>query len=104
MNIEYISNKYPNYGNIIYGVNIHCKDDGVHFPLYAYNGFMPLKAEDINKGDDELYDMVLIHFKEQYKEKNGICLDELLEDPAFEYISISVKKEIFYDKSIKITK
>lgn len=104
MNIEYISNKYPNYGNIIYGVNIHCKDDGVHFPFYAYNGFMPLKAEDINKDDDELYDMVLIHFKEQYKEKNGICLDELLEDPAFEYINISVKKEVFYDKNIKITK
>lgn len=104
MNIEYTSNKYPNYGNIIYGVNIHCKDDGAHFPLYAYDGFMSLKAEDINKGDDELYDMVLIHFKKQCKKKNGIDLDELLKDPAFEYISISVKKETLFDKNIKITK
>jgi hypothetical protein len=48
--------------------------------------------------------MVLTHFKEHCKDKNGISFDELLEDPAFESISISVKKETFYDKSIKITK
>lgn len=104
MNIEYTSNKYPNYGVIIYGVNIHCKDDGVHFPLYSYNGFMKLNPEDVEKSDDELYEMVLTHFKEEYKSHNRITLEEQIEDPAFEYISISVKKEVFYDKSIKITK
>lgn len=104
MNIEYTSNKYPNYGVIIYGVNIHCKDDGVHFPLYSYNGFMKLNPEDVEKSDDELYEMVLAHFKEGYKSHNRITLEEQIEDPAFEYINISVKKEVFYDKSIKITK
>lgn len=103
MNIEYTSNKYPNYGVIIYGVNIHCKDDGVHFPLYSYNGFMKLRPEDVEKSDDELYEMVLARFKEEYKSHNRITLEEQIEDPAFEYISISVKKEVFYDKSIKIT-
>lgn len=104
MNIEYNTSKYKNYGVIIYGVTIHCKDDGVHFPLYSYNGFMKLNSEDIEKSDDELYDMVLAHFKEEYKSKNRITLEEQIEDPAFEHINISVKKEVFYDKSIKITK
>jgi len=104
MNIEYNTSKYKNYGVIIYGVTIHCKDDGVHFPLYSYNGFMKLNSEDTEKSDDELYEMVLAHFKEQYKSHNRITLEEQIEDPAFEYINISVKKEVFYDKSIKITK
>ena len=104
MNIEYNTSNYKNYGVIIYGVTIHCKDDGVHFPLYSYNGFMKLNPEDIEKSDDELYEMVLAHFKEEYKGHNRITLEEQLDDPAFEYISISVKKEVFYDKSIKITK
>jgi hypothetical protein len=104
MNIEYNTSKYKNYGVIIYSVTIHCKDDGVHFPLYSYNGFMKLNSEDIEKSDDELYEMVLAHFKEEYKSHNHVTLEEQLDDPAFEYINISVKKEVFYDKNIKITK
>ena len=91
MNIEYNTIKNKNYGVIIYGVTIHCKDDGAHFPLYSYNGFMSLNSEDIEKS-------------EEYKSKKRITLEEQIEDPAFEYINISVKKEVFYDKSIKITK
>lgn len=104
MNIEYNTGSYKNYGVIIYNVSVHCKDDGVHFPLYSYNGFMPLHPEDVEKSDDELYEMVLAHFKEDYKNRSLITLEEQTEDPAFEYINISVKKEVFYDKSIKITK
>ena len=104
MNIEYKTSKYKNYGVIIYSVTIHCKDDGVHFPLYSYNGFMKLNSEDIEKSDDELYNMVIEDLKENYKKFNHITFEEQLDDPAFEYINISVKKEILYDKSIKITK
>ena len=104
MNIEYNTSNYKNYGVITYNVTVHCKDDGVHFPLFSYNGFMTLRPEDVEKSDDELYEMVLAHFKGKYKDYNHITLDEQIEDPAFEYINISVKKEVFYDKSIKISK
>ena len=104
MNIEYNTSNYKNYGVITYNVTVHCKDDGVHFPLFSYNGFMTLGPEDVEKSDDELYEMVLAHFKKDYKNRNHITLDEQIEDLAFEYINISVKKEVFYDKSIKISK
>ena len=104
MNIEYTTINYGNHVIIIYSVCVRRKDDGAHFPYFDYNGFLGLMGEDAEKSDDELYDMVLTHFKEHCKDKNGISFDELLEDPAFESISISVKKETFYDKSIKITK
>ena len=104
MNIKHITTNYGNHVIIIYNVCVRCKDDGAHFPYFNYSGYLSLEGEDVEKSDDELYDLVLAHFKEHYKDKNGIGLDELLEDPAFESISISVKKETFYDKTIKITK
>ena len=105
MNIEYKTSNYSkNYGAIVYSVTVSCKDDGVHFPRFAYNGYMLLKGDDMDKSDAELYDMVVEDFKKNYKKFNRITFDEQLDDPAFEYINISVKKEIFYDKSIKITK
>lgn len=105
MNIEYKNSNYgKNYGTVVYSVTVVCKDDGVHFPRFSYNGYMLLKKDDLDKSDDELYDMVVEDLKENYKKFNRITLDEQLDDPAFEYINISVKKEIFYDKSIKITK
>lgn len=105
MNIEYETNNYnKNYGAIVYNVTVACKDDGVHFPLFGYNGYMLLKGDDVDKSDDELYVMVIEDLKANYKKFNHITFEEQLEDPAFEYINISVSKEIFYDKSIKITK
>lgn len=105
MNIEYKTSDYSkNNVVIIYSVSVACKDDGVHFPRFYYNGYMLLKGDDVDKSDDELYDMVIEDLKENYKKSNRITLEEQLDDPAFEYISISVKKEVFYDKSIKITK
>lgn len=104
MNIEYNTSEYKNYGVIIYSVTVACKDDGVHFPRFSYNGYMPLKGDDVDKSDDELYDMVIEDLKDNYKKFNRITFEEQLDDQAFEYINISVKKEIFYDKSIKITK
>ena len=105
MNIEYKTSNYnKNRGAIIYSVTVACKDDGVHFPRFSYNGYMLLNGNDVDKSDDELYDMVIEDLKVNYKKFNKITFEEQLEDPAFEYINISVKKEIFYDKSIKITK
>ena len=105
MNIEYKTSNYSkNNGAVVYSVTVACKDDGVHFPLFSYNGYMLLKGDDVDKSDDELYDMVIEDLKENYKKFNRITFEEQLDDPAFEYINISVKKEIFYDKNIKITK
>lgn len=105
MNIEYKNSNYnKNNVIIIYSVSVACKDDGAHFPHFNYDGYMLLKGDDVDKSDDELYDMVIENLKENYKKFNRITFEEQIEDPAFEYISISVKKEIFYDKQIKITK
>lgn len=105
MNIEYKASHYNKYyGSIVYSVTVACKDDGVHFPRFDYNGYMLLRGDDADKSDDELYDMVIEDLKANYKKFNRITFEEQLEDPAFEYISISIKKEIFYNKSIKITK
>lgn len=105
MNIEYKTSNYSeNNGSVVYSVTVACKDDGVHFPRFGYNGYMLLKGDDINKSDDELYDMVIEDLKENYKKFNRITFEEQLDDPAFEYVSISVKKEIFYNRHIKITK
>lgn len=105
MNIEYKTNNYnKRCGALIYSVDVVCKDDGVHFPRFSYNGYMLLKESDFDKSEDELRDMVIEDLKENYKKFNRITLDEQLEDPAFEHISISIKKEIFYEKHIFITK
>lgn len=105
MNIEYKTSNYSkDRGSIIYSVTVACKDDGVHFPRFSYNGYMLLNENNVDKSDDELYDMVIEDLKANYKKFNRITFEEQLEDPALEYINISVKKEIFYDKSIKITK
>lgn len=104
MNIEYITPKAPRYGVLTYYVEIHCKDDGAHFPLYTYNGFITLKEDDTNKSDDEFYEMAITDLKNKYKDKNRITLDEQLEDPAFEYINVQIKKELFNEKYIKITR
>ena len=105
MNIEYKTNNYnKNYGSVVYSVTVACKDDGVHFPRFSYNGYMLLRGDDVGKSDDELYDMVIEDFKKNYKKFNHITFEGQLDDPAFEYINISVKKEVFYDKSIKIAK
>lgn len=105
MNIEYKAGNYnKNYCAVVYHVTVVCKDDGAHFPRFAYNGYMLLKGDDVDKSDDELYDMVIEDLKANYKKFNRITFEEQLEDQAFEYIGISINKEIFYDKSIKITK
>lgn len=105
MNIVYKTNGYnPSYGAITYSIDVVCKDDGVHFPRFSYNGRVVLKESDVNKSEDELRDMVIEDLKNNYKKYNHITLDEQLEDPAFEYISLSFKKEIFYEKHIFITK
>lgn len=105
MNIEYKNTDYgKNYGAISYSVDVICKDDGVHFPCFSYTGYMLLRGDDADKSDDEIYAMVIEDLKNNYKRFNHITLDEQLDDPAFECIKISVKKDIFYDKKIEITK
>ena len=105
MNIEYnIPAHAETYDSIIYNVSVVRNDDGVHFPYFNYDSYLPLKGNDVNKSDDELYDMVIEDLKKNYKKYNYITFEEQLDDPAFECINISLKKEIFYDKSIKITK
>lgn len=105
MNIEYKTNIFnKNYGTVVYSVDVVCKDDGVHFPRFGYNGHVLLKGDDVDKSDDAFYDMVIEDLKKNYKKFNNITFDEQLDDPAFEYINISIKKEIFYDKQVFITK
>lgn len=105
MKIEYnIPAHAETYGSIIYNVSVVCKDDGVHFPYFNYNDYLLLKGNDVNKSDDELYNMVIEDLKKNYKKFNYITFEEQLDDPAFECINISVKKNIFYNKSVKITK
>ena len=105
MNIEYnIPTSSKIYGAIIYNVIVTCKEDGVHFPCFSYNGHMLLKGDDVNKSDDELYDMVIKDLKKNYKNFNHITFEEQLDDSSFECINISVKKETFCSRSIKITK
>jgi hypothetical protein len=103
MNIEY-KNYSKNYGTISYSVDVICKDDGAHFPRFSYTGYILLKGDDVDKSDDEIYAMVIEDMKNNYMKFNHITLDEQFEDPAFERIKISVKKDIFYDKKIEITK
>lgn len=103
MNIEY-KNYGKNYCVISYSVDVICKDDGAHFPRFSYTGYMLLREDDTDKSDDEIYAMVIEDLKNNYKKFNRITLDEQVEDPAFECVKISVKKDIFYDKKIEITK
>ena len=105
MNIEYnIPAHSKIYGAIFYNVSVACKDDGKHFPYSNYSAYLLLKGNDVNKSDDELYDMVIEDLKRTYENFNHITFEEQLDDSAFEHINISLKKEIFYDKNIKITK
>ena len=105
MNIEYNKPAHAEiYGFIIYNVSVVYKDDGIHFPYSNYSAYLLLKGDDVNKSDDELYDMAIEDLKRTYKNFNHITFEEQLDDSAFEHINISLKKEIFYDKSIKITK
>ena len=105
MNIEYnIPAHSETYGSIIYNVSVVFNDDGIHFSYFSYRSYLLLKGDDVDKSDDELYDMVIEDLKKNYKKYNRITFEEQLDDPAFECINISIVKEIFYDKSIKITK
>ncbi len=97
------SRKKPHY-EIVYNVEIACKDDGAHFPQREYNGFIILPEYMSSINDDELYVFILDDLKKNYKKKNGISFEEQLEDPAFECINISVEKKILYGNAIKITK
>ena len=107
MKIDYLANTLGNFNDYVivnYCASVRCEDDGAHFPLYAYNGFILLKEDDINKSDDEFYEMAIADLKNKYKDKNRITLDEQLDDPAFEYINVQIQKEFFNEKYIKITR
>lgn len=105
MNIEYNNSAHAKiYGFLHYKVTVVYTDDGTHFPYFNHDNYILLKGDDVNKRDDELYDMVIEDLKENYKKFNHITLEEQLNDPAFECINISVKKETFCSRSIKITK
>ena len=105
MNIEYnIPAHSETYGSIIYNVSVVFNDDGIHFSYFSYRSYLLLKGDDVDKSDDELYDMVIEDLKRTYESFSHITFEEQLDDSAFEHINISLKKEIFYDKSIKITK
>ena len=86
-----------------YGVTVRCKDDGAHFPLFTYNGYIPL-SDKKNITDEELYSVVRKDFEENFKKHNHVTLDEMRKDEAFESIEIDVHKEVFYSEKIKITK
>lgn len=86
-----------------YGVTIRFKDDGAHFPLSAYNGYIPLYDKK-NITDEELYSVVRKDFVENFKKRNNVTLDEMREDAAFEGIEIAIRKEVVYSEKIKITK
>lgn len=97
------SNKEP-YFEIVYNVEVVCKDDGAHFPRFEYNGFMKLPKYLTSLTDAELHVFILDDLKKNYKKKNGVSFEEQFEDPAFECINISIEKKFFYGNAIKITK
>ncbi len=88
---------------VTYGVTVRCKDDGAHFPCFAYDGHIPL-SDKKNITDEELYSAVRKDFEENFKKHNGVTLDEMRKDEAFEGIEIDVRKEVFYSEKIKIAK
>ena len=95
---------YPiSYMVAIYGVTVRCKDDGAHFPLFTYNGYIPL-SDKKNITDEELYSVVRKDFEKNFKDHIGVTIDEFRKDEAFEGIEIDVHKEVFYSEKIKITK
>lgn len=86
-----------------YSVTVCCKDDGAHFPFFTYNEYISL-SDKKNITDEELYSVILKDFEENFKKHNGVTLDEMRKDEAFESIEIAVRKEVFYSDRIKITK
>ena len=104
MEITYPLSSFGDFVVVTYSVTVYCDDDGAHFPMYIYNGRILLRGEDTNKTDDELYPLVIEHFKTEYKKHNRITFDEQMEDEAFQSISITIAKEKHYAKQIKITR
>ena len=104
MKIVYSTNNFGEYMVVKYQVSVSCKDDGAHFPYFTYSDFILLRGENINKTDDEIYSMVIEHMKDNYEKHLHTTFGERVEDPAFEYINISICKEVHYGKEIKITK
>lgn len=104
MKIDYITTTRGDYATIHYNVTVHCEDDSVHFPVYNFNGWFILKGADVSKTEDEIYEMALDHLKSNIKQRYGYTLEELEADPAFKDIYVSVEKELYFDRKIKLTK
>lgn len=104
MKISYETSNLGDYAVVYYGVTIYNEDDSVHLPRYEYNGYILIKGEDISKTDDEIYEMVVNHMKDNVKERYGYTFEEMEADPAFKSINICVSKQLYFAKEINIGK
>lgn len=104
MKTDYITTTRGDYATIHYYVTVHCEDDSVHFPVYNFSGWFILKGVDVSKTEDEIYEMALDHLKANIKDRYGYTFEELEADPAFKDIYVSVEKELYFDRKIKLTK
>lgn len=104
MKINYKTSSLGDYAAIIYRATIYNEDDCAHFPAYVYNGYFLIKGDEMSKTDDEIYEMVINHMKENVKEHYGYTFEEMEADPAFKRINICVTKELYYNRQINLTK
>lgn len=104
MKISYENSSVADYATICYCVTIHNEDDSVHFPAYEFTGYIFVIGDDVYKSDDEIYEMVINHMKDNVKERYGYTFEEMEADPAFKDINIRVSKELYYSKQINFTK
>lgn len=102
MNITYIDSKQPRYQIIQYDVTIYNEDDGAHFPMYNYSDTIIFSGRESYKSEQEIYDIALSHFMNNYEKHVHMTLEEQAKDPAFRGINIRVSSTVSYQKQIDI--
>ena len=93
---------FEKYLIIKYDVTIHNEDDGAHFPDYNYSGSIMLSGEATDKSEQEIYDLALNHFKDNFEKRFHMTLEEQTKDPAFKDITIRVESTVCHQKYIEI--
>lgn len=102
MEINFINSVQGKYLIIKYDVTIYNEDDGAHFPVYNYSGTILFSGDAVNKDEQEIYDAVLNDFRNTYKERFHMTLEEQAKDPAFRGINIRVESTVCHQKYIEI--
>ena len=102
MEINFINSNQGKFLIIKYDVTIYNEDDGAHFPVYNYSGTILFSGDAVNKNEQEIYDAVLNHFRDNYEKRFHITLEEQVKDPAFRGINIRVESTVSHEKLIEI--